>query len=121
MLVLEELFYGLEVGAGIEVAKAQLPDGCHGAFLQAMEQIREIPVKVVVDLKRIRRFAQQYAPGATEHLHKSAVFQGKQAVDDREDGRFIAHPRYRRFNISSSLFCAVNRPENEKRPVPTVS
>ena len=92
------LFDCLEVRAGIEVAKAQLPDGRHGTLLQAVEQVDEIPVEVVIHLEGVRWLVQQHASGSAEHLYELAVFQGEQAVDNGENGRFIAHPGYRRFN-----------------------
>lgn len=85
-------FDSLEIRAGIEVAKTQFPDSRHRPFFHAVEQVCEISVKVVIHLEWVRRLAQQHAPRPAEHLHEPAILQGKQAVNDREDGRFIAHP-----------------------------
>ena len=85
-----------------------------------MKQVDKIPIKVIIDLEGVRRLAQQHAAGAAEHLHEPAVFQWEQAVDNGEDGRFVAHPRYRRFDTSSSPLCAEKPSRKRKKPVPTV-
>ena len=112
--MLKKLLDSLEIRAGIEVAKPQFPDGRHRPLFHTVKQICKVSVEVVIYLERVRRLAQQHAPGAAEHLHKPAVLQREQAVDNGEDGRFIAHPRYRRFDKSSSPLCA-GKPSRKRK------
>ena len=91
----EELFQYVEIVTGVEIQKPQRPDELDRPVAHAAVQIDEIAIVIVEHLEPVRHgLAQQHRARPAERLNIPLVIQRKQRIQNREDGRLVAHPRH---------------------------